>query len=365
MKVALVSDCYPPRLGGIETQVHGLARALRGAGHEVEVLTITPGEETSEPVVVHRLGLERELPGGLLVNPRARRSLRKVLQHNDFDVVHAHLGVVSPFAMDAVGVALRLGVPVAATWHSVTGRSETVVRALGYVGRWARRAAALSAVSRVAAAPLQRVADAPVTIVPNGIDTSFWSAGVGPPGRTLADAGEFRVVSAMRLAARKRPQQLVDMVALARDTSGVDIRLTIAGDGPLHGRLDGRRPPWCTLPGRLSPTALRDLYRESDLYAAPTVLEAFGIAAAEARSCGLPVLTREESAVADQVEHECTGLVVRDDAEFVAALGRVGADPALRERLSRCSRESIPKLGWPDVLQTVLGEYDRARSAAG
>lgn len=356
MKVALLSDCYPPRLGGIESQVHGLARELARAGHAVQVLTITPGPASADPVVVHRLGLDRELPGGLLVNPRARRSLRKVLERSAFDVVHAHLGVVSPFAMDGVAVALQLGVPVAATWHSVTGRSEPIVRALGYTGRWARQGVALSAVSRIAAAPLERVSGARVSVVPNGIDTSFWSTGTTNPGRE-----EFHVVSAMRFAARKRPQQLVDMVDRARAGSGRDIRLTIAGDGPLRGRLDGRRPEWCALPGRLTAIALRDLYRSADLYAAPTVLEAFGIAAAEARSCGLPVVTRAESAVADLVEPGRTGLVARDDEDFVCAVQRVATDLALRERLSSCSRITRPELGWPDVLRTVLAEYERAQ----
>ncbi|MFC6708064.1 hypothetical protein [Flexivirga alba] len=64
MKVALLSDCYPPRLGGIEAQVHGLGRALADAGHAVEVFTIAPGPVSHEPAPVHRLGLRRELPGG-------------------------------------------------------------------------------------------------------------------------------------------------------------------------------------------------------------------------------------------------------------------------------------------------------------
>ena len=35
MKVALLSDCYPPRVGGIESQVSDLAHQLAAAGHEV------------------------------------------------------------------------------------------------------------------------------------------------------------------------------------------------------------------------------------------------------------------------------------------------------------------------------------------
>lgn len=359
MKVALLSDCYPPRLGGIEAQVHGLGRALAGARHAVEVFTITPGPASHEPVVVHRLGLRRELPGGLLINPIARQALRKALADSGFDVVHAHLGVVSPFAMDGVQVALAASLPVAATWHSVTGRSESVVRALGYPARWAHRGVALSAVSSVAAAPIERVAKMPVALIPNGIDDSFWSVGESRPSD-----GDLQVVSAMRLASRKRPQQLVELVERARAASGRDIRLTIAGDGPLRRRLEARRPAWCALPGRLSATALRDLYRSADVYAAPAVLEAFGIAAAEARSCGLPVVTRAESAVASLTEHARTGLVARDDDEFAGALARIAMDPALRERLSSASRRDAIGLGWGEVLGRTLAEYDRARRLA-
>jgi glycosyltransferase involved in cell wall biosynthesis len=362
MKVALLSDCYPPRLGGIEAQVHGLATALTAAGHHPEVFTITPGAIADGDVPVHRLGLRRELPGELLINPAARRSLRKALRHGAFDVAHAHLGVVSPFAMDGVAVALELGLPLAATWHSVTGHAEPVVRAFGYPARWARRGAALSAVSRLAARPVERISKVPVTLIPNGIDTSFWS-----PGAAIIDPapdGDLRVVSAMRLTGRKRPAQLIDMVRAARASSGKDIRLVIAGDGPLLTRLRARAEPWCELPGRLTPSELRDCYRSSDVYAAPTVLEAFGIAAAEARCCGLPVVTRQESAVADLVEHERTGMTVSDDAEFVAALAEIASNFVLLERLSSYSRREGISFGWPDVREKVVAEYARAQRLA-
>ena len=38
MRVLIVSDCYAPRLGGIETQVRDLARNLKLAGHEPAVI---------------------------------------------------------------------------------------------------------------------------------------------------------------------------------------------------------------------------------------------------------------------------------------------------------------------------------------
>ena len=43
LKVGLVTDCYVPRLGGIEMQVHDLAQNLQKAGHDIVVITPTPG----------------------------------------------------------------------------------------------------------------------------------------------------------------------------------------------------------------------------------------------------------------------------------------------------------------------------------
>ena len=113
MKVAMLTDCYPPRLGGIESQVRDLSRQLVRAGHEVEVFTATVGAHgerggsTStgdDGVTVHRHAIR--LPAGIPVNPFARPEVRRRLAAGGFDVAHAHLGVVSPFATELVPLAL-------------------------------------------------------------------------------------------------------------------------------------------------------------------------------------------------------------------------------------------------------------------
>ena len=55
MRVAHISDCYLPRLGGIEVQVHDLARHLMGAGHEVEVFSGQPYPILDERVPLVKL----------------------------------------------------------------------------------------------------------------------------------------------------------------------------------------------------------------------------------------------------------------------------------------------------------------------
>ena len=124
-------------------------------------------------VTVHRLAIP--LPGGIPVNPFAPREVRRRLAAGRFDVAHAHLGVVSPFATDLVPVALDAGLPVTATFHCVIGRSAGVFRTLGHLSRWAGRGVALNAVSTMAAARVSAAArGAVVEVVPNGVDAAWW-----------------------------------------------------------------------------------------------------------------------------------------------------------------------------------------------
>ena len=98
MRIALVSDCYLPRLGGIELQVHDLAGQLIRAGHPVTVFTVTDGPPAAGDVPVVRL----PALGGVPL-PAATDRLRRAL--DKFDVVHAHTSLVSPLAWRAARLA--------------------------------------------------------------------------------------------------------------------------------------------------------------------------------------------------------------------------------------------------------------------
>ncbi|WP_418606788.1 glycosyltransferase [Georgenia sp. SUBG003] len=121
LRVVHVSDCFPPRVGGIETQVHDLAARQAAAGDDVHVLTATAdpalpgggrrGSSLVDGVRVHRFASRATLgapfhPLEDVLVPRALRQLRP-------DVVHVHAGVVSPFAFAGATAARRLGLPLA------------------------------------------------------------------------------------------------------------------------------------------------------------------------------------------------------------------------------------------------------------
>lgn len=364
MKVALLTDCYLPRLGGIEVQMHDLGRQLVARGHEVHAFTATRGadgtrhgDEVIDGVQVHRLAIP--LPFDLPVNPFAPRELRSRLE--GFDVAHVAMGVVSPFAMDCTRVALGIGLPTAVTWHCVLDAFEKVASVTGYVRRWSERGAALSAVSAVAAAPLRSLSTTPVAVLPNGIDVAHWAP--AEPLRVPTGA-VVEVVSAMRLARRKRPVELVRASGAARAElalQGVDLRLTILGEGPQRRFVETAGGDWLSLPGRVSREELRSRYLTSDIYVAPARLEAFGIAALEARTVGLPVVSPRVSGVSEFVEDGVNGVLVGDRADDLAAgLVRLAGDTKMLREITLHNQTTPPLCDWSDVVEAALAEYRRA-----
>jgi glycogen(starch) synthase len=379
VKIALLSDCYTPRLGGIEVQVHDLATRLIGRGHEVVVFTATPGShgerggfvDEVDGVAVHRLALK--LPFELPVNPLAPRQLRQLLADGGFDVAHVHMGVVSPFAVDCVRVATGLGLPTAVTWHCMLGSLEPVFRATRHVRRWASHGVAMSAVSAVAAAPLQRIvgSDGTVNVLSNGIDLDRWATPADRSATRQAGDG-IRVVAAMRLAARKRPIPLLRMMVRVRAQVPAEkaIRLEILGDGPDRARLERfieahDMREWVSLPGRVSRDEVRETYAAADIYVAPAPLESFGIAALEARTVGLPVVGRWGSGLEEFVKDGVNGYLAADDDAMAGSLARLVVDDELRGSMTSYNRTNPPEQSWDHILDGAEAEYRRAVALAG
>jgi len=367
VRILHVSDCYAPRTGGIETQVRDLARAQVAEGHDVHVLTATPGPHgergglvtDDDGVQVHRLAAR--IPFDLPVNPAAPPRMRVLVRGLAPDVVHVHAGVVSPFAYDGARVARIERRPLAITWHCMLDGAVPALRALGRLGGWHRAPVALSAVSAAAAERVREVFDVPVGVVPNGMDLDAWVPG---PERVLQPP--LRCVATMRLAPRKRGQALLAIVedAVAQLEPG-SLTVDILGDGPSRAGMARRLVRRdlvgvVTLRGRCTREEVRAEYDDADVFLAPAVLEAFGIAALEARAAGLVVVARRGTGIVEFITDGVDGLLVDDDAGMTRALVRLATDAELLGRLRGRARAHRPVQGWRVALAAARSEYARA-----
>ncbi|MDN5790920.1 MAG: glycosyltransferase, partial [Micrococcales bacterium] len=175
----------------------------------------------------------------------------------------------------------------------------------------------------------------------------------------------LRLVTAMRLAARKRPAALIEIVARAEQVAGPgSLSLTILGEGPARRRIDalvadrGLEP--VSLPGRVTRDELRRRYAAADVYLSPARLESFGIAALEARTVGLPVIGRSGSGIGEFVEHGVGGLVVSSDSDMSGAIARLAGDPDEVARMRTWNVEHPPAQDWSAVAALAVNEYERA-----
>jgi glycosyltransferase involved in cell wall biosynthesis len=414
MRIAHVTDCYLPRMGGIERQVQGLATAQLAAGHQVSVITSVPspsvpdadgpdadgpaadgpaadgpivdgpatdgpaadgpaadgpaadGPTADGPVVIRPAG-----PGSRPGSIRYLSSLRgrQAVVTGGYDLVHVHASTFSPMAYLAAGAASRSGVPTVATLHSLWSYATPIFRGFDAALDWRRWPITWTAVSTAAAGALSQVLrpGTEIAVLPNGVRPELWRLPRAP-----RDPQRVVIVSVMRLSARKRPLQLLKVLRAVRDLvpAGIGIEAQIIGAGPQRDTMLSylarhRMTGWVELTGQLDQPAIRDRFADADLYVSPARLESFGIAALEARCAGLPVLAFAGTGVSDFIEHGRDGLLVGSDDELTAALAELACSPAARAELAAAEHGNQPGYTWDQVLLTCEQVYRRAFEQAG
>jgi glycosyltransferase involved in cell wall biosynthesis len=365
VRIVHVSDCYLPRLGGIEQQVHDLAVRQQAAGDDVHVVTSVPGPDLLNDLAVSRPSNVRSSERPLIRYDWTLRGRRAVLE-GDFDVVHAHVSATSPLAFFTAAAAARAGIPTALTVHSLWTHLTPVLRSADLALRLRRAPVVWSAVSELAAASVRQVLGAPhaVTIVPNAVEVQAWrTTPLARPPDHIA------IATVGRLAARKRPRHLLRILreARARIPSSISTEAVIVGEGPQRAMLqrslaDSGADRWVRLVGKARHEQIRRLYESTDIYVAPATLESFGMAALEARCAGLPVVARRSSGIAEFITDGIEGRLADSDAEMVDAIVDLATSPATLARLRHHNQNSAPAVAWPLVLDRCGELYEQARA---
>lgn len=109
MKILMLSDLYPPLLGGIETHVQSLSKGLSQRGHEISICTIRQQDaaqyEEEEGIKIYRLdGFFQRIPflykdPTRKWHPPARdwlitKELARIIKQEKPDIIHAHSWII-------------------------------------------------------------------------------------------------------------------------------------------------------------------------------------------------------------------------------------------------------------------------------
>ncbi len=349
MPSLLVTNDFPPKLGGIQSYLYELWRRLPPS--ETTVLT-TPHADAAEFDAAQAFRIERTRERVLLPTPFLRHRIDALAREVGADVIF--LDPVLP--LGAVGPRLRTA-PYVVVVH---GSEMTVPGRLPGTGSLARRV--LRDAAGVVAAGLYPAREAARTarqalrglVVAPGVDVERFR----PPASPVEGAADrarfgiapegFVVLGVSRLVPRKGFDVLVDAMGGLPDAA-----LVIAGDGRDRARLEERVRfhglSGCTrFLGRVSDADLPALYRSADVFAVPCrdrwrglEAEGFGVVFLEAAASGVPAVAGRSGGSHEAVVDGETGFVV-EPRQVVAvrhALERLRYDDALRTRIGATARQ--------------------------
>jgi glycosyltransferase involved in cell wall biosynthesis len=364
LRIALICDWFHPRVGGIEVHLRGLAEGLAQAGHEPHVITATPGPADDYGFPVHRLDAPITGRFGFVHTPGPFIQVHGLLRRYAFDVVHGHSSILSPLTYGSLYLAQRQGFPAVMTCHSILEYYWVLFWLADRLSGWSRFPILFSAVSPTAAGYLKKGGRMDgIPILPNAVNANGWRLPEVPK-----DPAEIRLVSVMRLSIRKRAHTLIRLLPeiLRQCPPGRRLRLTIVGDGnqkPRLAKLVQRLglQEVVDFPGILDQPAIAALFARSDIFVLPTNQEAFGLAALEARTAGLPVVGMARSALSHLIRHGTEGLLASDDGELRRHLLSLILDDGTRRRIAAHNRTTETGWTWESAISNHLELYAQAR----
>jgi phosphatidyl-myo-inositol alpha-mannosyltransferase len=372
MNICLVSPYDFSHPGGVSEHVRHLAGELRARGHRVFVMAPSTELDDDHGIADYiRIGRSVPVPGNgsvarIALSFHLARRVRGILDEHAFDVVHYH-EPLSP-ALPITTLRFHRGANVG-TFHAFAKRNLGYYYARPFLKRYFKRLHSCIAVSAPARDFVSRYFPADYHIVPNGIDTSFFSPDHEPIPE-LRTPGWHTLLFVGRLEQRKGLPTLLEAYAELRRRRP-NVRLVVVGDGP--GRwgyekfVESEAIPDVLFMGHVSAEMLPRCYASADVFCAPAVgRESFGIVLLEAMASGVPVLASAIQGFSQVVTHEETGMLVStgDANAWTHALERILADAQQRRRLAQAGLRHSLRYDWSRIVDVVLDVYAEARDRA-
>jgi 1,2-diacylglycerol 3-alpha-glucosyltransferase len=378
MRIMLFSHGYPPTISGVTLVVQKIARAMVERGHAVMVVTASeknlPYQSEDQGVKLERvLGLPNpfwwEGPMPII----STWNLRKLADKFMPDILHTHDNgyqglVLSRVDWDASQRVITscYTLPVFFTQFTRLFRMESASE----TWLWNYYLSNLNRYQHVVFCTKTHERDfklhglkPPTTVISNGVNLGRYNP-EKLPGEDITEQYHLpahpRILSVGRLMKDKRLDLLIQAMRVVCDTH--EAHLMIIGRGSERANLKKlikklNLEPYIHLLGYVPEQDLPALYRASDLFVIPSMVEVQSIPALQAAATGLPIVAANSAALPELVLQGENGFLVNplDAHEFGGAILEILSHPDLADNMGKVSLE----IGDAHDEQVTFVKYDQ------
>jgi N-acetyl-alpha-D-glucosaminyl L-malate synthase BshA len=361
--------CYPT-FGGSGVVATELAKTLARKGHNIHILsyarparldTLQTGI-TYHEVSINSYPLFDYPPYDLALATQ----MVNLIEYQDLDLLHVHYALphaTSAYLAKQIMAEKAQHIPVITTLHgtdiTLVGSDPSYKHVVEFS---IDKSDGVTAVSEyLKQETYDRFAiKQDIKVIPNFIDLErFKKSNKSHFKRAICPNDEKVIVHVSNFRKVKRVPEVVRVFAKILD-AGIDAKLLLVGDGPDRQKAEQqcRDLGICDdvrFLGKLD--QVQEVLSIADLFLIPSGSETFGLAALEAMSCSVPVISSNIGGLPEVNIHGKTGyLCDLDDTDCMAKYGvDILSDPKLHEKMAKNARKQAERFN-QDI---IVGEYEK------
>ena len=371
LRIAMVTETYPPEINGVAMTMGRIVAGLQARGHSVQL--VRPRQSRGEQPANERL-FEEILKQGIPI-PRydalklglpAKQALTRLWAARRPDIVH--VVTEGPLGWSALAAAAKLKLPVATDFHT-NFHSYSEHYGIGwlkkpitaYLRKFHNKAQRTFVPTTTLQDELSALGLRNLQVVARGVDTRLFS-----PTRRSAElrrqwgAGDDDLV--VMFVSRMAPEKNLPVVLQAHAAMRVvrpSSKLVLVGDGPERAKLE-RECPDAIFAGMRTGEDLAAHYASADVFLFPSTTETYGNVTIEAMASGLAVVAYDYAAAREHVRHNSNGLIAPFDAseDFIKLALALATDTPRIRALGAAARKTCERIDWSHIVaefeQTLL-----------
>jgi glycosyltransferase involved in cell wall biosynthesis len=365
LRIAVVTETYPPEVNGVAMTLGRLVNGLQIRNHQIQLIRPRQHDDDQpQPTATLTEHLQRgiALPRyeGLKMGLPAKAVLTRLWTMYRPDVVQ--IATEGPLGWSALAAANKLRLPVASDFHT-NFHSYSNHYGFGLLRRaivaYLRKFHNKAAVTLVPTAGIRRellgYGYENIEIIGRGVDTKLFHPGRRDPAlraRWGVNENETVALYVGRLAAEKNLALVFRAFDAMREAHPAT-RLVLVGDGPERAPWQARRPDAIFCGTQVGET-LAAHYASGDVFLFPSLTETWGNVTIEAMASGLAVVAYDCAAAEEVIRHGENGLKAppEDEAAFVTQAVSLAPAPVLQRRLGSAAAARAAQLSWDAIIDS-------------